>query len=118
MSMPQNRAGRSDDELLRLIQQGDDRAFRETFDRYANVCFSAAMSLLKSRELCIDVVVEIFRDVRANAAEIKDLKAYIFERAKQLTRAGLHEIARKYFEENESHEHASADHLSRSPGKG
>ena len=116
MNMLHNRSGRSDDELLRLIQQGDDRAFRETFDRYANVCFSAAMSLLKSRDLCIDVVVEIFRSVRANAAEIKDLKAYIFDRAKQLTLAGLREIARKYFEENGFQEGAQADQLSGSSG--
>lgn len=95
--------------MLRLIQQGDDRAFREAFDRYAKVCFSAAMSLLKSRDLCVDVVVEIFRSVRANAAEIKDLKAYIFEKARQLTLEGLREIARKYFEAHELQERAQAD---------
>ena len=116
MKTMHNRSGRTDDELLRLIQQGDDRAFRETFDRYASICFSAAMSLLKSRDLCIDVVVEIFRSVRANATEIKDLKTYIFERARQLTLAGLHEIARKYFEEKELQERAQADQLSGSSG--
>ena len=116
MKMLHNRSGRSDDELLRLIQQGDERAFRETFDRYANVCLSAAMSLLKSRDLCIDVVAEIFRGVRANATEIKDLKTYIFDRAKQLTLAALHEIARKYSEEKELRERPEADQLKGSSG--
>lgn len=116
MKMLHNRSGRSDDELLRLIQQGDDRAFRETFDRYANVCLSASMSLLKSRERCIDLVAEVFRGVRANASEIKDLKTYIFDRAKQLTLAGLHEIARKYFEEKELQERTQADQPNGSSG--
>lgn len=116
MKILRNRSGKKDAELLQLIQAGNEHALREAFDRYANVCFSAAMCLLKSRDLCIDVVVEIFRGVRANAREIKDLKAYIFDRAKELTRAALHEMARKYFEEKELQDRAQADQLSGNSG--
>jgi DNA-directed RNA polymerase specialized sigma24 family protein len=95
---------RSDEALLHLIQQGDEQALREAFRKYANVCFAAAITLLKDRALSTDVVVEVFKAVRANAIEIKDLRTFIFDKAKALTLAGLHELARKYFEEKELRE--------------
>jgi hypothetical protein len=107
--LPKKSVLRSDPELLQLIQQGDDQALRDAFTRYANVCFAAAITLLKSRELSTGIVMEIFKAVRANATEIKDLRVFIFDKAKELTLASLHELARKYFEEKESYPDVEVD---------
>jgi hypothetical protein len=115
--LPSRSRMRSDAALLRLIQKGDEQALRETFHKYANVCFAAAITLLKERERSIDVVVEIFKAVLANAINIKDLRGFIFDKTKELTLAGLHDIATKYLAEKELRERMQTDRGEGAPGR-
>jgi len=75
-------------EILKLLAQGSEYAFIQIFDQYQAKVFSKALKLLKSRDLAMDVVQEVFIRVwnrRIAFAEVKNLEAFIFTMTKNFT---------------------------------
>ncbi|MBV4360395.1 RNA polymerase sigma factor [Pinibacter aurantiacus] len=70
-----------DKELLVLISEGDEGAFRMLYDQYHKQIFSQAYIYLKSSELASDMVQEVFVKIwsaRQKLPEVIDIKSYIF----------------------------------------
>ena len=75
----------SDIDLLMRISEGDRQAFRELYQRYTPVLYPFIKSLCNDAALCEDIVQEVFIriwDNRAKAANIQQVKSYIFKAAK------------------------------------
>jgi RNA polymerase sigma factor (sigma-70 family) len=64
--IPSERAGERDEELLRDVRSGDDRAFRELFGRYAAVAHAIAFRLVRQAQLAEEIVQEAFLAVWRN----------------------------------------------------
>jgi RNA polymerase sigma-70 factor (ECF subfamily) len=60
------RAGERDEELLRGVRSGDDRAFRELFGRYAAVAHAMAFRVVRQAQLAEEIVQEAFLAVWRN----------------------------------------------------
>lgn len=74
-----------DEELFRLFQLGDNRAFEEIFRRYNNLLVSLAERILGSRPMAEDIVQEIFLSLcnRRGGIEIQvSLRAYLMKSMK------------------------------------
>jgi RNA polymerase sigma-70 factor (family 1) len=89
--------------VLKLLVEGSEYAFTQVFDRYQPRVFAAALDLLKSRELAKDVVQDVFLKVwtsRAAFENVRNLEAFIFTMAKNLTlntlRKRSNEVAAAY----------------------
>lgn len=96
----------SDDALLRLLHEGDTPAFTEIYRKYWESLFRSAYKRLKDKELCKDIVQNIFTDLwnRREEVEIKDLAAYLhtatrFQVYKQLAKQPLQSEFFQAFEE-------------------
>lgn len=77
--------GTSDNDLLMRISEGDRLAFRELYQRYTPVLYPFIKSLCNEDALCEDIVQEVFIrvwDNRAKAANIKQIKSYLFKAAR------------------------------------
>jgi RNA polymerase sigma-70 factor (family 1) len=77
--------GISDNDLLVRISEGDRLAFRELYQRYTPLLYPFIKSLCNEDALCEDIVQEVFIkmwDNRAKAANIKQVKSYLFKAAK------------------------------------
>jgi RNA polymerase sigma-70 factor (ECF subfamily) len=61
-----DRAGERDEELLRGVRSGDDRAFRELFGRYAAVAHAIAFRVVRQAQLAEEIVQEAFLAVWRN----------------------------------------------------
>ena len=59
-------AGALDEELLLRVEGGDDRAFRELFDRYAAVAHALAFRLVRQAQVAEEIVQEAFLAVWRN----------------------------------------------------
>ena len=59
----------SDFELIALLSNGDERAFREIYDRYDSLLFIYAFRKLQDKEEAKDVVQEVFAGLWANRCE-------------------------------------------------
>lgn len=69
-----------DDELLTLIKANDENAFKTLYDTYWEQLFISAYNILKNREVCEDIVQEIFIRFWANRESIQiktSLKGYL-----------------------------------------
>jgi RNA polymerase sigma-70 factor (family 1) len=68
-----------DSDLLRLLLPGDDRAFREVYDRYWKLLFYTAHNIIQDRDVAQDVVQEVFIALwqRRGEVAIQSLKAYL-----------------------------------------
>lgn len=62
-------AERTDDELMRSVQRGDNVAFRELYGRYKSQLFLYCYRMLNDREGAKDALQEIFVRVHQNAAK-------------------------------------------------
>lgn len=62
----QKRAERSDDDLMRDVRRGDQKAFRDLYDRYKAQIFLYCLRMTNERELARDVLQEIFIRVHEN----------------------------------------------------
>lgn len=59
-------AGERDEQLLRGVTSGDDRAFRELFGRYAAVAHAIAFRVVRQAQLAEEIVQEAFLAVWTN----------------------------------------------------
>jgi RNA polymerase sigma-70 factor (ECF subfamily) len=55
----------SDEQLFLLIKQGSSPAFDEIYNRYWYTLFNSAYKRLRDKEICSDVVQDIFTDLWA-----------------------------------------------------
>lgn len=51
---------KSDDDLIKLISKGDQKAFKELFSRYGNVFLGYAMSLMKDKSIAEDISQDVW----------------------------------------------------------
>ena len=75
-------------EVLRLLSQGDEMAFRKVYDRYWKSVYKAALRYLQSDELAKDVVQEVFSAFwyrRTEFTEIRNIESYLVVMAKNHT---------------------------------
>ncbi len=73
-----------DTELLRLISLDNVSAFEMIFEKYSKDMFSFAMNIFRRREICEDIVQNIFVDFWTNRKKTKitHLKPYLYQAVK------------------------------------
>lgn len=71
----------TDDEILQRLKEGDKRALTTLYDSYWKPLFVSSYSLLKDRELCEEIIQDIFIEIwnRRLDLQIKvSLKSYLY----------------------------------------
>jgi len=70
---------RADLDIWELIKASNEQAFSELFRRYSSKIYSKAYFLIKDREVCEQIVHDIFLTLWSNRTtlEIRSLKAYL-----------------------------------------
>jgi len=71
----------TDGELLERMQQDDQRAFEQIYNRYASPLYASAYNLLRNKEVCEDLVQELFINFwsRRHSLRIHSLQAYLYK---------------------------------------
>ncbi|MBD0777565.1 RNA polymerase sigma-70 factor [Maribacter sp. ANRC-HE7] len=74
----------NDSDLLELIMLDDVSAFEEIYERYSKSMFLFAMNIFKKKEVCEDIVQNVFIDfwTKRKKAKVKQLKPYLFQAVK------------------------------------
>ena len=74
----------SDKILLNLMREGDLTAFNTLFDRYWKVLYSTVFSVCSDREVCSEIVHDIFLNIwlKREKLQIESFKAYILASAR------------------------------------
>jgi len=74
----------SDLELLRLIKISDRKSFEIIYKKYCDILFEHAYRIIREREVCMDIVQEIFTWFWTNREylEINSLKPYLLAAVK------------------------------------
>lgn len=74
----------SDEDLLKLVSQGDQNAFGIIFEKYWKRLYSYAYRIYREEEICEDVVQEIFISLWNNSQNILilNLEAYLLKSVK------------------------------------
>ena len=71
----------NEQELLRLVAQGDMQAYQQLFDCYWDQVYGAGLRLTKTPEQAKDLAQDIFLklwDNRTKLTEVKDFRSYLF----------------------------------------
>jgi RNA polymerase sigma-70 factor (family 1) len=92
----------SDQELLPLLREGENNAFKELYGRYHGGLYGFLYKFLKSAELTEDITQEIFIkvwDQHRELPELMSIKSYLFTLGKNhafnfLKRAGIDQVAK------------------------
>lgn len=97
----------TDEELVVLIQKSDHRAFQELYERYWFDLFRIALSKLRSREVCEELVQDLFANLwkrRNSIALKKKFSGYIHTALRYMiiNQYNLNDVRRKY---NETQQH-------------
>ena len=71
----------SDEQLLRLLNDGDQQAFSEIYERYWEKLFISAEKILQDRAAAQDAVQEVFISLwnRRSLVQIESLQPYLFQ---------------------------------------
>lgn len=74
----------NDVELLEKLASSDALAFEEIYNRYSKNMFLYAMNVFKNKEVCEDVIQNVFTDFWAKRKDTKiiNLKSYLFQAVK------------------------------------
>jgi RNA polymerase sigma-70 factor (family 1) len=69
-----------DKQLLDLLQQGDEFALAEIYERYWSKLYLQAYNVIRDRQIAEDIVQEVIVQlwIRRSVAEIASLKAYLY----------------------------------------
>lgn len=81
--------------LQKLIALGDQRAFRQLFDHYAEKLSRFAFAIVNNKDTAMEIVDEIFVKIwkqRSNVGEIEHLRTYLYVATKN---ASLNYLSRK-----------------------
>lgn len=94
-----NKPPELDEQMQKHLQQqialGDQRAFRQLFDHYADKLSRFALAIVKNKEAATEVVDEIFVKIwkqKANVTSIEHLTTYLYTATKN---ASLNYLSRK-----------------------
>jgi RNA polymerase sigma-70 factor (family 1) len=70
----------NDKELLGLLSQGDEKAFKQLYDRYWQKMYAYALRLLNDTEQSEDLLQDVFISLweRKRSLDIDNLSAYLF----------------------------------------
>lgn len=63
-------------QLLLLLAEGDESAYRLLYDQYRNRIYSLAFKLIKSRPVAEDVLQEVFVSVWVNRKQLPELESF------------------------------------------
>ena len=71
----------SDCELLQSIKLDDKASFEQIYKKYWSKLYIYAFNVLKEREICEDIIEEIFIDLwtKRNDIKITDLNSYLYQ---------------------------------------
>ena len=71
----------SDYELLQSVKLDDKASFKQIYKKYWSKLYIYAFNVLKEREICEDIVQEIFIDLWTKRQDIKitDLNSYLYQ---------------------------------------
>lgn len=86
----------SDSEMLRLLADGDEGAFRTLFERYWDAVYSTSLALTKSAAIAEDIAQDVFTilwEKRAGLTEVTRLEGYLFITARNLIYSRLRKLA-------------------------
>jgi RNA polymerase sigma-70 factor (family 1) len=86
-------------QVLQQLARGDERAFRQIYDRYWKSIYAAANRFLKSPELSKDIVQEVFSTLwakRTEFTEVQHLRGYLITMSRNLTYKQLKKIASEW----------------------
>jgi RNA polymerase sigma-70 factor (ECF subfamily) len=74
----------SDTGLFHALQMGDEKAFREIYDRYWSKLYRYAFNVLHEQEICEDILQEIFSTLwrKRRELEISNLSSYLYQAVK------------------------------------
>lgn len=67
---------KGDHELVKRIQAGDSKAFRELFDKYHRRAFAVAMGVVKNEDDALDAVQEAFVKVHKNVHKFQGSSSF------------------------------------------
>lgn len=79
--MPENQIKYNEEEILKSLSEGDERAIEAIYQLYWEPLFVKSFSILRDREICEDIIQEIFIklwDFRERLEIKVSLKAYLF----------------------------------------
>lgn len=71
----------TDDDLILLLREGDNTAFKEIYNRYWDNLFNSAFKRLRNAELCEEIVQDVFTKLwikREGLAFVTGLSNYLF----------------------------------------
>src|SRR5690606_4481496 len=71
----------TDQQLVLMVQEHDERAFVEIYERYWALLFSVALKFTKDRDISMDVVQDIYTDFWSSPARLNShtsLKSYLY----------------------------------------
>ena len=92
-------SGKSNEELMDLVRQSDERAFTEIYNRYKGVLFVHACRMLEDAEVAKDVIQDLFTVLWCRKSEIiitGTLSSYLYAAVKnrildQMSRQRTHD---------------------------
>ncbi|MGN6265554.1 MAG: RNA polymerase sigma factor [Ginsengibacter sp.] len=89
----------NENEVLLLVSQGDEVAFRELFEHYQNKLYSVALRITRSSTLSEEIVEDVFLKIwlkRNDLLEIQNFSAYLFVITRNRVYKTLKQIAKSY----------------------
>ena len=74
----------TDDELQKFLNQGQERAFDQIYERYWKRLYSYAFRIYQEEKICEDIVQEVFISLweKSELAPILNLEGYLFRAVK------------------------------------
>ena len=88
----------TENELLRLIAEGDKNAFTQIYNNYRNKIYSIAFDLTESTAVAEEIVQDVFLKIwvkRDSLNEVEHFRAYLFTITRNYVFTALKRIARK-----------------------
>jgi RNA polymerase sigma-70 factor (ECF subfamily) len=88
----------TENELLRLVAEGDKNAFTQIYNNYRNKIYSIAFELTESTTVAEEIVQDVFLKIwvkRGSLHEIEHFRAYLFTITRNYVFTALKRIARK-----------------------
>lgn len=82
--------------LLQSFRMGDEIAYYSIRQKYALRVLRVAQKYLQSDALVVDVLVEVFLELRAKRSEIENIGDFLFATTKRITLARLNAMGREY----------------------
>ncbi|MBJ6368605.1 RNA polymerase sigma-70 factor [Snuella sedimenti] len=75
---------KEDRELYKLVELNNEQAFRALHDRYAAKLFLYAFNIIRNKQVCEDIVQNIFIDIwnKRQSKNIRNIKSYLFKAIK------------------------------------